>query len=161
MFSIEDEKWRFLRNKLSPVFTSGKLKAMYPEIGNKVGALISAIDSKLESESSVELKNISIRFTVDVLSSVAFGMEAKTLSGENERILRIFKEIFPESGSFRMFFLTIATTFPIIAKIFNVKVLSENISSFFTEIVGNNIKYREESKDERKDVLNMLIQLKN
>jgi len=160
LFAIENERWKFIRNKLSPVFTSGKLKSMYPTIINKGDNLVAAIEEKMKTNSTIEVKDITNRFTVDIISSVAFGMEADTLKKSNERLLTIFKEIFGTTGFAMMkFFFLIA--FPNFSKTIKLRMFSKNISDFFMDVVGNNIKQREESNDNRTDFLNMLIQLKN
>ncbi len=51
--------------------------------------------------------------------------------------------------------------FPNFAKKMRIRAFSKELSEFFMDVVGSNVKYREDSKDERKDFLNMLIQLKN
>lgn len=160
LFAIENERWRFLRNKLSPVFTSGKLKAMYPIIINKGDNLVAEIERRIKSNPVIELKDLTNRFTVDIISSVAFGMEANTLKSDNERLLRIFKEVFgSESTAMLKFFFLMA--FPNFSKKIKLRMFTKNTSDFFMNVVGNNIKYREESQDNRSDFLNMLIQLKN
>ena len=51
--------------------------------------------------------------------------------------------------------------FPNLSKKMQIRAFSKELSEFFMDVVGSNVKYREDSKDERKDFLNMLIQLKN
>lgn len=134
---------------------------MYPEIVNKSETLIKVIDKKLKTETTVELKDVANRFTVDIISSVAFGMEANTLNGEHNELQTIFKEIFPASGSWQMILFFVILSFPKLAKKLRLKLMSKTVSNFFMGVVGNNIKNREEKNDNRKDFLNMLIQLKN
>lgn len=134
---------------------------MYPEIISKSENLISAIDKKLKTSNSIELKDVANRFTVDIISSVAFGMDADTLNGNHNELQNIFKEIFVAGGGWQMILFFITSTFPNVAKKLHLKLMSKNVSDFFMGVVGSNVKQREESKDNRKDFLNMLIQLKN
>nr|ARO50440.1 cytochrome P450 [Chironomus tentans] len=160
LFSIEDDRWRFIRNKISPVFTSGKLKFMYPTISDKAKNFVSAVDRKSKNGAPVAVKDLANRFTVDIISSVAFGMEANTLNDEHEELINIFREVFGEDGP-SMFFFFFVMAFPKLAKTLRLRQFSKRLSDFFINVVGRNIKYREDNNDKRNDFLNMLIQLKN
>jgi cytochrome P450 family 6 len=133
---------------------------MYPIIVNKGDTLVSTIERESANGRSIEAKNMMTRFTVDIISSIAFGMEANTLNNENEKLLKMLREIFG-GGSFdtaKFFFMT---SFPNFSKKLQLQLFSKDLSDFFIDVVGSNIKHREESNDNRKDFLNMLIQLKN
>jgi cytochrome P450 family 6 len=58
----------------------------------------------------------------------------------------------------KFFFMT---SFPNFSKKLQLQLFSKDLSDFFIDVVGSNIKHREDSNDNRKDFLNMLIQLKN
>ena len=158
LVNIEDDRWRFLRNKLSPVFTSGKLRSMYSIISGLGENLIKAVEK--QSGKSIEVKNLMSKFTVDVVSSTSFGMDANTLNGEHLELHKIAKEIFgPEgTGALKLFFLF---AFPEFSKLIRLRQFSNRVTNFFINVLSENIKYREENNDNRNDFLNMLIQLKN
>ena len=59
---LYDEKWKRLRGKLSPTFTSGKLKLMYPLVKEISDELIKVYDEALRKTDIVDIKNISTRF---------------------------------------------------------------------------------------------------
>lgn len=160
LFAIGGEKWRFLRNKFSPVFTSGKIKFMYNTISSKGDSFVEAID-KASSRGSVEMKEISTRFTIDVISSCAFGVESNTLKEEQSEVLKIFKQIFAGEGRGIQFFFFFLLNFPKLAKLLKIRQLSKSVTDFFYDVVGGTIKYREANNVNRNDFLNMLIQLKN
>jgi cytochrome P450 family 6 len=159
LFSIEGEKWRFLRNKLSPTFTSGKIKMMYDTISDKGEGFVRAVEKASES-GSVDIRDIASRFTTDIISNCAFGMEANTLNHENEDIVRIFHKIFGAEGQgiVKLLFLL---SFPKFSKFVNLKQFDAEITKFFNDVIGGSVKHREENNIKRNDFLNMLIQLKN
>lgn len=159
LFNIGGDKWRFLRNKLSPVFTSGKIKSMYGTISDKGDNFIAAIEAA-SKKGSVEVKDISNRFTIDVVGSVAFGMEANTLKHENEELVTIFRNIFGEEGV-SMFYFFFLFAFPRFSKFMNFRQFNKTVTDFFNNVVGGTINYRETNKVTRNDFLNMLIELKN
>lgn len=158
LFAMKGEKWRFLRNRLSPVFTSGKIKSMYHTISDKGENLIKAIELASKS-GSIDVKNMSNRFTVDVVSSVAFGMEANTLNNEHPEILQIMRQVSGEEAPpMIVFFLLFA--FPNVAKFLKIRQFRAPVTKFFNDVVGGNILNREKNGIVRNDFVNMLVQLK-
>ena len=159
LFAIEGEKWRFLRNKLSPALTSGKIKMMYNTISDKGAAFVEAIE-KASSSGSVEVKDVSNRFTIDVISNCAFGMEANTQNHENEDLVKVFSKTFGEGGkgAIHFFFLF---AFPKIAKFLNMKQFDADLTCYINDVITESISDRETNNVHRNDFLNMLIELKN
>ncbi len=137
---------------------------MYPIIANKGENLVKAIERDGVNRNSIDTKNMTNKFTCDIITSVAFGMEANTLNGENQRLSTLIQEIFGGAdiaSPKRMAISFMLAMFPNVAKKLKLKFFTKEASDFFMGVVGDNIKYREDSNDERKDFLNMLIQLKN
>lgn len=159
LFSIEGEKWRFLRNKLSPAFTSGKIKMMYNTIADKGENFITALD-KASKTGSVNIKNIATRFTVDVISSCAFGIEANTLDTELHEMMEILKKITGE-GAISQFRGIFIAALPKLAKLLKLRLFDRQVNDFFNKMVRGSMEFREDNKVIRNDFMNMLIQLKN
>ncbi|CRL05217.1 CLUMA_CG018035, isoform A [Clunio marinus] len=159
LFSLGGEKWRFLRNKLSPVFTSGKIKLMYHTISDTGDNFLKAIETK-SVKGSIEMKDFANRFTIDVISKCAFGMEANTLNMEHPELVNIFKKVFEVEGLARFKFLVMGV-YPKIGKFFGIRLFDKSIEDLFYVVVGTNIRNREAEKIKRNDFLDMLIQLKN
>lgn len=159
LIALTGDKWRFLRNKLSPAFTSGKIKSMYSTISDKGRIFVEAIDQASRS-GSVDMKDITNRFTIDVVSSAAFGIESSTLDHKNPELVSIFRKVFGDEGVGKLQQIMTAV-FPNFSKRLNLRMFHKSVQEFFDDIVGGTIRYRETNKIERNDFLNMLIQLKN
>lgn len=160
LLQVTGEKWRFLRNKLSPAFTSGKIKMMYHTISDKGVNFVKALEKTSKDGASLHIKNITTRFTVDVISSCAFGLEANTLASENPEMVDILKSINGEGGltQFRFFFTSF---FPKLSKFLKMGMFGSKVNDFFENMVGTSIRNREDNNVTRNDFLNILIQLKN
>jgi len=79
LFFSEGKVWRNLRTKLLPAFTNGKMKMMFPgilEVGNELTKVLNKCAKNEESD----MKDILIRYTTDVISSIGFGIDTKSLS---------------------------------------------------------------------------------
>ena len=75
LVNLEDDEWRSLRTKLTPTFTSGKLKMMLPTILNVTNNLITTMEKAVTGNNSVEIKEFLSRYTIDVIGTAAFGLE--------------------------------------------------------------------------------------
>uniref|UniRef100_B4MR41 GK21993 n=1 Tax=Drosophila willistoni TaxID=7260 RepID=B4MR41_DROWI len=73
LFFVRNPDWKDLRAKLSPVFTSGKMKQMYPlmiEIAKDLETNL----SERSTGSVLPIKNICARFTTDLIATIAFAL---------------------------------------------------------------------------------------
>lgn len=61
LFFLSGEKWRIMRMKLTPAFTSGKLKHMFPLIMEIADDMVNAFDENLKISHVVEVKDLSAR----------------------------------------------------------------------------------------------------
>ncbi|KAJ6639106.1 Cytochrome P450 6k1, partial [Pseudolycoriella hygida] len=75
LFSLGGDKWKNLRAKLSPTFTSGKLKAMFPTLIACGDPLKRFMDEVSAKEQTIEVREVLAQFTTNVIASVAFGID--------------------------------------------------------------------------------------
>jgi cytochrome P450 family 6 len=69
LLNLEGEKWKKLREKLSPTFTSGKMRYMLPTIVDVGVRLESFINKIIADNEEHEIKGILARFTTDIIGS--------------------------------------------------------------------------------------------
>ena len=88
--ALPGEQWKPLRNKITPAFTSGKLKGMFPHIKHVAQDLVKYLEPKAEREEKIEIFDFTHRFVVDCLASVAFGQDGiSTINNPHDDFITI------------------------------------------------------------------------
>ncbi|XP_054083359.1 probable cytochrome P450 6a13 [Zeugodacus cucurbitae] len=165
LFSLHGEKWRPLRTKLTPTFTSAKMKFMFSTVVVVARQLEEAFSAHMAKTPSghVQIHDVMGRFTTDVIGHCAFGVECNSLKDPNVEFRRIGRRIFyPNYLSIRL--RTFMLTYPVVfefMKLFNYKEYAKEIDDFIVQLVRDTVRLREEQNIQRNDFLNMLIELKN
>uniref|UniRef100_A0A1Q3FIT7 Putative cytochrome p450 n=1 Tax=Culex tarsalis TaxID=7177 RepID=A0A1Q3FIT7_CULTA len=160
LFAIDGEKWRFLRNKLSPTFTSGKIKYMFhtmQEIGEQ---FVQCFERYVERGESVDAKALCTRFTCDVVGSCAFGLNCNSLKNEGSELINIANRLFkpsPIDAMWQFFFMS----FKDLAVKLRMSITPRDVSKYFMKLIPETVTYREKNNVTRPDFLQLLIQLKN
>lgn len=67
LFNLKGEKWRILRHKLTPTFTSGKIKIMFNLMKECTAELLEMIDMSMEKE-EIEVKEMMARSVSQVFN---------------------------------------------------------------------------------------------
>uniref|UniRef100_U5EVH3 Putative cytochrome n=1 Tax=Corethrella appendiculata TaxID=1370023 RepID=U5EVH3_9DIPT len=160
LFNLEGERWKSLRSKLIPTFSSGKMKMMCPTIVGVGDQLRDCLNKMIEENHEIEMKDILSRFTTDIIGNTAFGLECNSLKDPDTEFRRMGKKVFEVPPKQFLKFLFI-TSFRKLSKVIGVKVTSDDVSKFFFKVVKDTIEYRERNKIIRNDFMNLLIQLKN
>ncbi|GAB0087593.1 Cytochrome P450 [Sergentomyia squamirostris] len=160
LFALSGQKWKLMRAKLTPTFTSGKMKMMHSTIVAVAEEFQNFLEPYANSEEVIEFKNILARFTTDVIGSCAFGIECNTLKNPKSDFLRVGSKISDLSG-FRFIKIMFIMVFPNLAKNLRMCITPKEVDTFFINLLRETIQNREENNVKRNDFLSLLIQLKN
>ncbi|EEB11224.1 conserved hypothetical protein [Pediculus humanus corporis] len=160
LFNLTGAKWRNLRVKLTPTFTSGKMKNMFPLMVECGNLLKNYMEDHIGQENSFEVKEVLCRFTTDIISSCAFGIESNSLKNPDSEFRKYGKKFFTSDGS-RKFLIVFFNFLPKLFNLLRFRIIQKDVSDFFLNAVQETIEYREKNKIKRNDFLQLLIQLIN
>lgn len=94
LFNITGAKWRNLRVKVTPTFTSGKMKMMFPTMVECGKELQEYINNVADGIREVDIKDVLARFTTDIISSCAFGIQSNSLKNPDSEFRKYGRKIF-------------------------------------------------------------------
>ncbi|XP_017882209.1 cytochrome P450 9e2-like [Ceratina calcarata] len=160
LFFLKGERWKEVRNVLSPIFTSSKLKGMFvlmSECAKRFGETLASLPT---DQRTVELKDAFTRYTNDVIATCAFGIEVDSMKDRKNTFYVYGREATDLSGWMIMKFL-LSSYLPRLAKLLNMKVVHPKIENYFINLVENNIKQREEKGINRQDMIQLLMESKD
>lgn len=155
-----DQKWKEMRTKQSPAFTSGKLKGMFKTIIDCARPLEECIKQFAQTDAEVEVREIFSRFTTNVIASVGFGLDIDCFKEPNnefrEKASRLFVSNFRNTSRLAMSFIS-----PFLTRILGIRFVDKDVSDFIVDTVRQNLEYREKHHVVRKDFFQLLIQMRN
>ncbi|XP_076271103.1 putative cytochrome P450 6a13 isoform X1 [Rhynchophorus ferrugineus] len=157
LFSMEGEQWRALRAKLTPTFTSGKLKSMFPILQANINVLDRVVGHNSVNKTPVDIKDVASRLTTDNIASCAFGLECNSLE-EQENSFRTYGRKMFEPQPLKMFMIEFLPTW--LLGSLGFKAQRPDVEHFFSTTVKDTIKLREENNLMRNDFLQLLLEMK-
>ena len=72
LVDLKGDDWKRVRSIISPSFSSGKMKRMYPLIRQSLKDFLEHLDGMAEKRENVNVKDIYGNYTMDVISTCAF-----------------------------------------------------------------------------------------
>ncbi|XP_068900865.1 probable cytochrome P450 6a14 [Tenebrio molitor] len=158
LVSLNGDKWKKLRSKMTPTFTTGKIKMLfkiYLECGKILGSIL---EEHCQKGTPVNIKEMFSSFSTDVIVNCAFGLEVdffkKAEFSKHSRKALDFDMV-------RSFVMYLGAVFPDLCRKLGFRQVAKSSADFFLDIVRNTVNYREKTNTTRNDFLQLLINLKN
>lgn len=160
LFALPGERWKNLRTKLTPTFTTGKLKAMFSTLASCDEPVQNYLQNKLKNDELVDMRELAANITVNFITSIAFGVDADSINNPKSEFRECGRKIFESSfaNGLRLGVMFIA---PDLGKILPFKIADKDVYKFIHAVVNQNLKMREENSVTRKDFFQLLVQLRN
>lgn len=161
LFNLGGDKWKAFRVKMTPTFTSGKLKLMFPYFEACSKSLVDFLDSQLPSNSVVDVKNVMGRYTTKIVGACAYGIDIDSMGDENNAFVKIVQNIFDNKVPFYRFIqISIQAIIPGIEKIFKFRFVPQHVEDFLTSVVLDTMQQREKSGFKRNDFIDLMMEVK-
>lgn len=154
------EIWKRMRSTLSPAFTSGKIKAMFPTIMECAKSLEDYMRKFAENHETVEVCEVFALLATNIIASIGFGIELDCIKNTDCEFRRYGKRFFEPTlkNAIRKALMFSA---PKLAKLFRIRFIDKDVAEFMTSVVKQNMEYREKHNIVRKDFFQLLLQAKN
>ncbi|XP_066961972.1 cytochrome P450 3A41-like [Macrobrachium rosenbergii] len=155
LFILNGEKWKRLRNIMTPTFTSGKLKNMFHLVCEKADALKAFCLKEAAKKPHVNVKKACGRFTIDTIASCAFGLECNSFEDE-DAVFPAKVQPFLAAGVLRMLKVAVVTVVPFISRFIGMELFPEE-KFFFQQVAEETIAARRKGA-KRGDFLDLLLE---
>lgn len=162
LVKVEGAYWRKLREKLTPTFTSNKLRNIMTTILEVGGRFEKFLKKSIEENAELDAHDICARFTCDIIGSCAIGIECNSFENRDSEFLKIGLNTFLKATTFRHRMVKFLTNhFPGVSKRLGLKTTRKELEDFMMKIVKNVIDHREKNNVRRNDFMDLLLDIKN
>lgn len=159
LFSLKGQKWRDVRTLLTPAFTASKMKFMFSLMTECAENFATFVSSLPAGQSELEMKEAFTKYTNDVIATCAFGIKIDTMRDPTNKFY-----IHGRNGTrfleFRTIMLIFLGTFSL-ARIFNLRLVDEQVTKFFMDSIKNVIAKRDTENIIRPDMLQLMMDMRS
>nr|UEN71145.1 cytochrome P450 4AV17 [Meteorus pulchricornis] len=160
LFNLDGHRWKVLRSKQSPAFTSGKLRQMVDLIVECSHNFEKYLSEEVAINNVIDCHEFAARFTTDVIGSCAFGINMSALEKKDSKFREIGRAMFrPTFGNLLEKMLRVIA--PRLRKFLGLKALAPEYTKFFIGTIKETMEYREKNNILRHDFVDILRDLKN
>ncbi|XP_034937409.1 cytochrome P450 6k1-like isoform X2 [Chelonus insularis] len=161
LFGLKNPAWKFLRSKITPILTKGKLKQMYPLLVETSEPMMKflkdGVEKKEQEVKKVDLRDLLSKYTIDLTANVGLGTKTDSFHNPNnvftEEILNMYH------GTDRMRALITVFFIPEIVKYGGSLLLYK--LKYAKQIFWEALQSREKSGATRGDFIDALVSMKN
>lgn len=158
--NMSGSEWKSMRHIVTPTFSSGKMKAMFPLVAECAEKLKTVLLQLNTLEEEIDVPDVMSRFTTDVIGSCAFGFNPGSLENPDSPFLKMAKKGLEPSRS-RILKRYIRTFFPWLFRMLNLASYSREVEVFFTTIIKQVLDERRNTGLVRNDFLQLMLNVQN
>jgi len=95
VFTAEGAAWQRQRELVNSIFNTRHLKNFFPTLLETAERLLARWDEAAKTGTMIDLQDDLMRFTIDITTTLAFGMRTNTLQDEHSELIDAINIIFP------------------------------------------------------------------
>nr|UUB32700.1 cytochrome P450 CYP9AZ1 [Dendroctonus valens] len=158
LFALTGDRWKEMRNLVSPTFTTSKIKIIYELMADTAEQYIKHFQAREDEVIEIEMKDVFSRFANDVIATTAFGVKVNSLEEKQNIFHRMGEKIVDFKGFLKGINFVVLSFLPRLSKILGLTLLDKEASQYFRTVINDTIKVREENNIVRPDMINLLLE---
>ncbi|XP_061717079.1 cytochrome P450 6a2-like [Cydia pomonella] len=157
LFTSEGDLWKLLRQRMTPAFTTGKLKAMFPLIVARAEKLQRVAAEAAASGTEADVRDLMARYTTDFIGACGFGIDTDTLSDKNNMFRKLGQRIFRQEKR-DMIVAILKYAMPSLMTSYHF--FAPEVENIMMKLVKTIMKERDYTNSGRNDYIDSLLDLK-
>lgn len=162
IFFQNDETWKQIRSGLSPAFTPAKIKNVYSIFIELTDSFLKLLNNAVgKTDGDIEIKDIAVNHTADVLANAVLGLYANAVEDPTEEIYGIFKKIAEPPKLWeviKLMFRNRGLDGP--ADFLELMFRKKEVEELFVRMAKEIVKLRDNGTIARDDFINALLKLR-
>ncbi|XP_039749101.1 cytochrome P450 6a2-like [Pararge aegeria] len=155
IFHTDGDSWKLLRQRITPAFTTAKLKAMFPLVITCAEKL-QCLGEVIVSKGDCDVRELMARFSTEFIGACGFGIEMDTINNENSIFRKLGKKMFDRS--FKETILTgLWDICPGLRKI--MRLMNKDVEKTLADISIKIFEKRNYKPSGRNDFVDLLLEL--
>lgn len=162
LFFTAGDHWKVLRQNLTPLFSSAKMKNMFHLVQKCALELEELFDRNVKVNKVMDMRTTMARYTMDAICACAFGIDTKVMGKDltNNPFKKIADVIFEVSFS-RGLKTNLRAIWPSYFYGLGLRLFPLEIYQFFKSVLMDVLKERKGQASARQDFVDLMTVLKN
>ncbi|KAB0791329.1 hypothetical protein PPYR_03129 [Photinus pyralis] len=156
LLMLKNHEWEEARSRFTSTLSAGKVKAMLPLVADTADRFVEHVRDVELSREVTECRELSIKYSLDALSSYALGIQANSF--QNSDFYQAARNL--QNATFSRIVHSICYFFAhMFVKPFRMTFLEPASVTFVTEVFKKNVKLRRQVEHARAGLLEALIKM--
>lgn len=163
LFVIKDQRWREMRNMMSPAFTGSKMRFLFSSIRDSVKNTSDYLVEAAKKNNGLyefEARDFFTRCSSDVIASAAFGIVVTSIKDKDNEFYSTGFKMADFTKPTRTIKFFIYSTLPKLGTFLKLKMLETEHTNYFKDCLMEVIRARETNNTTRPDFVQILMQAK-
>ncbi|XP_013183008.2 cytochrome P450 6k1 [Amyelois transitella] len=159
IFTSNDPLWTSMRKRLTPVFTSSKLRSLHGLLSAKSKQLEQRIRSDVKAGDTINLRMVYSDFTTDVIGISSFGVDSNATS-KGESHMRTVTKDFMTYNFWRGLAWSCIFFFPELVDVFGFTMFPKKATDYFKKVFHSIEEQRRTEGSDKRDLMDALLKIK-
>lgn len=160
LFHVDGDAWRLLRQRLTPAFTTAKLKRMFPLVVECAEKLQLVGENIVNQGGECDIRDLMARFTTEFIGACGFGLQFDSINDQNSLFRKFGRLIFDRNRSLKNIAIVILYDLLPHFRTILQKTLAESYILDMTAAIVRGVRTERNNKpSNRHDFIDLLLEL--